>query len=154
MKHGYNLPRIMFCVWVHETLNKWYNKHGYGNPKLDFFLPLQAVVYLRSLGCPTFIGLHWARPAVLVAGKGRGECFYIFRFFTFIPFPLSSLFLSFVSSTVFSFSFLPFSGRRHKMTDKGQCNRCPASILRKSTSDRHRPVSYPDGPMTARYRFT
>ena len=30
----------------------------------------------------------------------------------------------------------------------------PASILRKSTSDRHRPVSYPDGLMTARYRFT
>ena len=33
------------------------------------------------------------------------------------------------------------------------CN-FPASILRKSTSGRHRPVSYPDGPMTARYRFT
>ena len=30
----------------------------------------------------------------------------------------------------------------------------PASILRKSTSGRHRPVSYPDGPMTTRYRFT
>ena len=30
----------------------------------------------------------------------------------------------------------------------------PASILRKSTSGRHRPVSYPDGPMTARYRLT
>ena len=30
----------------------------------------------------------------------------------------------------------------------------PASILRKSTLGRHRPVSYPDGPMTARYRFT
>ena len=30
----------------------------------------------------------------------------------------------------------------------------PASILRKSTSGRHQPVSYPDGPMTARYRFT
>ena len=30
----------------------------------------------------------------------------------------------------------------------------PASILRKSTSGRDRPVSYPDGPMTARYRFT
>ena len=30
----------------------------------------------------------------------------------------------------------------------------PASILRTSTSGRHRPVSYPDGPMTARYRFT
>ena len=30
----------------------------------------------------------------------------------------------------------------------------PASILRKSISGRHRPVSYPDGPMTARYGFT
>ena len=30
----------------------------------------------------------------------------------------------------------------------------PASILRKSTSGYHRPVSYPDGPMTVRYRFT
>ena len=30
----------------------------------------------------------------------------------------------------------------------------PASILRKSTAGRHWPVSYPDGPMTARYRFT
>ena len=30
----------------------------------------------------------------------------------------------------------------------------PVSILRKSASGRHRPVSYPDGPMTARYRFT
>ena len=30
----------------------------------------------------------------------------------------------------------------------------PASILRKSISGRHRPVSYPDGPMTVRYRFT
>ena len=30
----------------------------------------------------------------------------------------------------------------------------PASILRKSTSSRHRSVSYPDRPMTARYRFT
>ena len=30
----------------------------------------------------------------------------------------------------------------------------PASILRKSTSGRLRPVSYSHGPMTARYRFT
>ena len=30
----------------------------------------------------------------------------------------------------------------------------PVSILRKSISGRHRPVSYPDDPMTARYRFT
>ena len=31
---------------------------------------------------------------------------------------------------------------------------CPVSILRKSTSGRHRPVRVADGPMTARCRFT
>ena len=30
---------------------------------------------------------------------------------------------------------------------------CPASILYKSIAGRYRPVSYPDGPITARYRF-
>ena len=30
---------------------------------------------------------------------------------------------------------------------------CPASFLYKSTAGRYRPVSYPDGPITARYRF-
>ena len=30
---------------------------------------------------------------------------------------------------------------------------CPASILYKSTASRYRPVSYPDGPITARYRI-
>ena len=34
----------------------------------------------------------------------EGECFYFLRFFTFIPVPLSSLFLSFISSYLF-FSF-------------------------------------------------
>ena len=32
-------------------------------------------------------------------------------------------------------------------------NNNPASILYKSTVGRYRPVSYPDGPITARYRF-
>ena len=40
-------------------------------------------------------------------------------FFTFIPVPLASLSLSFISSTISSISFLPFSGRQHKMTHKG-----------------------------------
>ena len=48
----------------------------------------------------------------------EGECFYFFCFFAFIPVNLSSLSLSFISSTIF-ISFLPFSGRRHKMTHKG-----------------------------------
>ena len=34
-----------------------------------------------------------------------------------------------------------------KMTDN------PASILYKSIAGRYRPVSYPDGPITAHYRF-
>ena len=42
--------------------------------------------------------------------------------------------------------------KKKKEKKKNEC--IPASILRKSTSGRHRPVSYPDGPMTARYRFT
>ena len=59
----------------------------------------------------------------LTVGKGllslkqvrlEGECFYFFCFFNFIPVPPSSLFLSFISPTISSLSFLPFSGRRQK----------------------------------------
>ena len=51
------------------------------------------------------------------------ECFYFFCFFTFIHFPLSSLSLPFISSItcISSIPFLPFSGRRHKMTHMGWC---------------------------------
>ena len=49
----------------------------------------------------------------------KGECFYFFCFLTFIHFPLSTVFLSFISSTISSISVLPFSGRWHKMTHKG-----------------------------------
>ena len=58
---------------------------------------------------------------VLVEGKGRGggDVFISsVNFFTLIPVPLSSWFLSFISSTIASISFLPFSRRRHKMTHK------------------------------------
>ena len=70
-------------------------------------------------GAQQILAYSWARPAILVAGKGRGGCFYFFCFFTFIPIPLSSLSLSFISSTISSIFCLPFSGRRHKMTHKG-----------------------------------
>ena len=46
----------------------------------------------------------------------RGEMFYFFCFFSFIPFPLFFLSLSFIISNI---SFLPVSGRRNKMTHKG-----------------------------------
>ena len=75
---------------------------------------------LRHWGVQLILVYSWARPANLIAGKGRGGgCFYFFCFFTFIPVPLSSLSISFFSSTISSISFLPFSGRRHKMTHKG-----------------------------------
>ena len=35
----------------------------------------------------------------------------------------------------------------------GPKSRYPASILHKSIAGRYRPVSYPDGPIAARYRF-
>ena len=60
---------------------------------------------LRHLGVQLILAESWARPVILVASKGRGGCFYFFCFFTFIPVPLSSLFLSFISSTISSISF-------------------------------------------------
>ena len=73
-----------------------------------------AVGYLTSPGRPTDIGFQLGRACYHVAVKGRGWMF-LFCFFTFIPVPLSSLSLSFISSTISSISFIPFSGRRHKM---------------------------------------
>ena len=71
----------------------------------------EGVVYLMSGGIQLILAYSSARPAVLVAGKGRGGMFYFFCFFIFIPVPLSSLSLSFISSTISSIIFLPFSGR-------------------------------------------
>ena len=46
---------------------------------------------LLHQGVQLILTSRWARPAILVAGKGRGERFYFVWFFTFIPVPLSSL---------------------------------------------------------------
>ena len=63
--------------------------------------------------------VSYARLAFLVASKGRIFLFLLFFcFFPFIHVPLSSLSLSFIYSTISSISFLPFSGRRPKMTHK------------------------------------
>ena len=70
----------------------------------------------RVTGASNWYWLSWARPAILVAGKGKGGMFYFICFFTVIPVPLSSLSLFFISSTI---SFLPFSLRWHKITHKG-----------------------------------
>ena len=76
----------------------------------------EGLVYLTSTGRQTDIGYSWARPQVRIE---LGGCFYFFCFFTFSHSLLSTQFVSFISSTIDLFSFLPFSGRRYKMTHKG-----------------------------------
>ena len=51
---------------------------------------------------------------------GGGDVF-ISCFFTFYLVPLSSQSFSFISFTISSISFFPFSGKRHRMTHKGRC---------------------------------
>ena len=57
-------------------------------------------VYLISPACPTDIGLQLGKACYPV----EGECFYFFCLFTFVPVSLSSLSLSFISSTITYFS--------------------------------------------------
>ena len=102
-----SLPKVlMYLSCMKFCIQGWL-----GGAKVSFIL--------RHQGVQLILAYSWARPAILVAGKGSGGCFYFFFFFTFIPVPLSFLSLSFISSTISSISFLPFSGRRHKMTHKG-----------------------------------
>ena len=76
-----------------------------------FLMPGGAKVscILRHRGVQLILAYSWARPSIPVAGKGRERNVL----------PLSSLSLSFISSAISSISFLPFYGRRHKMTHKG-----------------------------------
>ena len=67
-------------------------------------------------GASNDIGLQLGKACYPYSKYGCWGMFYFCCFFTFISVPLSSLSLSFISSTISSISFLLFSGRRHKMT--------------------------------------
>ena len=83
---------------------------------------------ITSQGHPTDIGLQLGKACYFVAGKRvKRECFYFFCFLTFTPVPLSSLSLSLISS-ISSISFLPFSGRQHKMTTRVDVSLNPNTI--------------------------
>ena len=69
---------------------------------------------LSRRGVQLILAYSWARPAILVAGKGKGEMFLFLLFLHSHSVPLSSLFVFFISATISSISFLPFSWRRHK----------------------------------------
>ena len=68
---------------------------------------VKVLCILHHWGVQLTLAYSWARPAILIAGKGRGGMF-LFCFFTFIPVPLSSLSLSFISTTISSIFFSPF----------------------------------------------
>ena len=106
------------CFLMH-LYGKKHSKSYSPKPRMGWLGVAKVSGILRHRGVQLILTSSWVRPAILVAGKGRGECFYFFCFFSFIPVPLSSLSLSFIPATISYFSFLPFSGRRHKMTHKG-----------------------------------
>ena len=61
------------------------------------------VSILRPRGVQLILAYSWARPAILVAGKGSGGMFLFLLFlYVFIPVPLSSLSLSLISSAISS----------------------------------------------------
>ena len=87
---------------------------------------VKVLCILHHWGVQLILAYSWARPAILVVGKGRGGMFLFLLFLhfhscsSFFPVPLFHLLYSlFCPSTLSSVSFLPFSGRRHKMTLKG-----------------------------------
>ena len=83
---------------------------------------------LHQQGVQLVLAYSWARLAILEAGKGRGGCFYFFCFFPFIPVPLSSLSLSFISFTT---SFLPL-GDDTKDPQGLTCRETPTQSINKS----------------------
>ena len=104
------LPPLIWSLLDEPPFSPFY-RHSYHGAKV--------LCILRHRAVQLILAYSWARPAILVAGKGRGEMFLFLLFLHFIHVLLSSLSLYFISSTISSISFLPFSGRRHKMTHKG-----------------------------------
>ena len=109
-----------FLKWLTYLYMSWVARWLFliSPPKWGWFGMAKLSGILRHQGVQLILASSWARPAILVVGKGGGGCF-LFCFFTFIPVPLSSLSLYFISSTISSMPFLPFSGRRHRMIHKG-----------------------------------
>ena len=65
----------------------------------------------KVICCSDPTGTVWQGLLSLQQVRVEGECFYFFCFFTFVHYPLFPLSLSFISSTISSFSLLLFSGR-------------------------------------------
>ena len=94
---------------------------------------------LRHRGGQLILAFSWLRPAILVAGKGRGGMFLFLLFISLIPVPLSSLFLTFVSSTISSL-FSPFLWDPAQNDPQGSLN--TNTINLPSTDSRRALVSF------------
>ena len=91
---------------------------------------------LHHWGVQLILAYSWARPAILVVGKGRGGMFLFLLFLhfhscsSFFPVPLFHLLYS-----LFLSLSPPISGRQHKMTLKGwrvvkpQHNQCKTAYI-------------------------
>ena len=97
-----------------------YPKHMFSWRNMGWSGGAKVLCILHHWGVQLILAYSWARPAILVVGKGRGGMFLFLLFLhfhscsSFFPVPLFHLLYS-----LSSISFLPFSGRRHKMTLKG-----------------------------------
>ena len=128
--YGSSLPRfqsassILYCFHIHQNYtlrlrqtDRFQNAHS--QRSLFSTLDNKVSCILCHQGVQLILDYSWARIVVLAAVMGRWGMLNFFCVFTFIHFPLSPLSLSFISSTISSISLRPFSGRRHKMTQKG-----------------------------------
>ena len=82
---------------------------------------VKVLCILCHRGIQLIMAYSLARLLSLQQIRVEGGMFLFLCFFTFIPVPLSSLSFSFISSTLSSISFLPFSRRPHKMTHNHWC---------------------------------
>ena len=79
---------------------------------------VKVLCILRRQGFQLILAYSWARPAILIECKNRGGMFLFLLCLHFQS--CSSFFLVPLFHLLFySISFLPFSGRHHKMTHKG-----------------------------------
>ena len=91
-------------TWRNKKFNMW---------RLGWSGGAKVLCILHHWGVQLILAYSWARPAILVVGKGRGGMFLFLLFLhfhscsSFFPVPLSSLSLSFISSTLF-YLFSPF----------------------------------------------
>ena len=80
-KNNRNLFNIYLCLnLIDMSINRW-----------GWLGEAKVLCTLRHQGVQLILASSWAKPAVLAAGKGRGDCFYFFCFFTVIHFHFSAV---------------------------------------------------------------